>query len=122
MFDNLTKEIIYYSLIPVAILAIFAFILLFIKKKSDSYYKYNYIIKTILLLIDGIVLSLLIGYSVWATMRFINNNTLSNNIIYVILFAVLIVALILLLITTCVKLYKSFSNPYNSWYEEKDFD
>ena len=123
MFDNLTKEIIYYSLIPVAILAFVALILLVIRKRSDSYYKYNYVIKTILLLIDGLVLSLLIGYSVWATMRFINNNTLSANLLYVIIFVVLNIALATLLIITCVKLYKSFNNPYDSWYEEeKDFE
>ena len=109
MFDNLTKEIIYYSLIPVFILALIALILLFMKKKDKNKYKFNYMIKTILMIIDSMVLSLLVGYSVWATERYIRNGTLSANILYVILFIVLIGALAFLLFITCYKLYKSFN-------------
>ena len=117
MFSNLTKEIIYYSLIPVAILTLICLVLLIIRKKENNAFKYNYIIKILLMLIDGIVLSLIIGYSVWATARFIRNGTLSANIIYVIIFVVLIFALAILLLFTCMKLYNNLSNKY---LEEKE--
>ena len=121
MFNNLTKEIIYYSLIPVAVLFLIGLIILLIKKKSNNVYKYNYIIKVILMLIDSMVLSLIIGYSIWATLRFINNGTLASNIIHVIIFIVLIAMLIILLVTTCSKLFKSFNNKYDDWYEKETF-
>ena len=120
MFDNLTKEIIYYSLIPVAILALVCLILLFVKKKSDNSYKYNYLIKIFLMLIDSMVLSLIIGYAIWVTERFIRNGTLSSNIIYVIIFIVLIVSLIVLLIITCTKLYRDLNTSNDDYLEEKE--
>ena len=110
MFDNLTREVIYYSLIPVVVLALIDLLLVLIKKKDKDKYKFNYIIKIILMIIDSVVLSLLIGYSVWATIRFIQNGTISSNIIYVIIFVILIIALLLLLIITCKKLYNSFDS------------
>ena len=109
MFDNLTKEIIFYSLIPVVILALIGLVLVVVKKKDEKKYKYDYLIKIILLLINGLVLPLLIGYSVWATKRFITNNTLGLNIGYVIIFTILIIALAVLLTLTTYKLYRSFS-------------
>ena len=120
MFDNLTKEIIYYSLIPATVLALITLLFLIIKKKKKLYYKYNYIIKTLILLIDGIVLSIIIGYSVWATARFINNNSLSSNVIYVLIFLLLIISLISIFIVTCYKLYMSFNISYDNWSEEKN--
>ena len=123
MFNNLTKEIVYYSLIPVVILAIIALVLLFIKKKNNDKYKFNYLIKVILMLIDGMVLSLLVGYSIWATERYIRNGTVSSNIIYVIIFVVLIAILVFLLFITCNKLYKSFNyrdDYINDFENEKE--
>ena len=120
MFDNLTKEIIYYSLIPVAILSLICLILLFIKKRSDNSYKYNYLIKILLMLIDSMVLSLIIGYAVWVTGRFIRNGTFATNIIYVIIFLVLIIALTILLIVTCTKLYQNLGNSNDDYLEEKE--
>ena len=117
MFNNLTKEIIYYSLIPVAVLALICLILLIIRKKENNSYKFNYVIKILLMLIDSIVLSLIIGYSIWATARFIRNGTLSSNIIYVIIFIILIFALAILLLFTCMKLYNNLSSNY---IEEKE--
>lgn len=119
MFDNLTKEIIYYSFIPVILLAIIGLVLLVVKKKEDNKYKYNYVIKIILMLIDGLVLSLLIGYAVWATERFIRNGTVSSNVIYILLFVVLIIALIVLLVLTCTKLYHNLNNNDN-YLDEKE--
>ena len=117
MFDNLTKEIIYYSLIPVIILALICLVLLFARKKNDNYYKYNYLIKIILMLIDGMVLSLIVGYAVWAVERFIRNGTFFSNIIYVIIFILLILALTVLLILTCRKLYKNLNSNKESYID-----
>lgn len=110
MFDNLTKEIIYYSLIPVIILALTGLVLILMKKKNENKHQFGYVIKVILMLIDSMVLSLLVGYSVWATARFIRNGTLFSNIVYVIIFMLLIAALIVLLVITCKRIYTSFKN------------
>ena len=109
MFDNLTKEIIYYSLIPVFIIAVLGLIFLIVSKlKKDSDYKYNYIIKVILLIIIGLVLPLIIGYSLWRYNNYLANGTITANIGYLILLLVLVIILVILLITISVKLYRSF--------------
>lgn len=114
MLDNLTKEIFYYSVIPVAIIAVIVLILLFVgKKKEDNYYKYNYTIKTLLLVIIGLVLPLITGYTIWIFERFLNKNTLSSNILYIVLLMFLIIALIGLLITICYKMHKSINKTDN---------
>lgn len=126
MFDNLTKEIIYYSLIPVTILFISALVFLIIKKRENNSYKFNYLIKIILMLIDSAVLALIIGYSTWATARFIKMGTLASNIIYVLIFIVLIVALTVLLVITCAKLYNNINNrgiyEYEYEYEKETYE
>ena len=109
MFNNLTKEIIYYSLIPVMVLVLINLILIIINKRDDNSYKFNYLIKINLMIIDGMVLSLLIGYSVWITLRFIRNGTLVSNMLYVLLFVILIVALVILLLFTCNRLYTNLN-------------
>ena len=120
MFDNLTKEIIYYSLIPVVVLFMIALILLIIKKKENNSYKFNYLIKIILMIVDRAVLAWIIGYSTWATGRFIKMGTLSSNIIYVLIFVVLIIALTVLLAITCMKLYNNLNNRNIYEYDEKE--
>ena len=110
MFDNLTKEIFYYSLIPAGVIAIIVLILLFISKKNENvYYKYNYYIKTALLIIIGLVLPLIIGYTIWVFERFINKNLVSSNLIYMILLVALIISLIVFLIVICHKLIKGIN-------------
>ena len=110
MFDNLAKEIIYYSLVPVWVLELICFILIVKKKKDKDDYKFNYMIKVILMIIDGMVLSLLIGYSVWTISKMVSNGVVFPNIIYIIILVLLIVALAVLLFATCKKLYNSFEN------------
>jgi hypothetical protein len=111
MFENLTKEIFYYSVIPAAIIALIVLILLFVGKKNENiYYKYNYVIKTSLLLIIGLVLPLIVGYTVWVLERFIKYNLLLSNLFYVILLIVLIVSLIVLLVMICNKQLKGIGS------------
>ena len=107
MFDNLTKEIFYYSLIPVAIIALIIIILIIVgKKKSDNYYKYNYSIKVLLSILLSFIVSIMIGYTVWVYQRVINLGIVQGNILYMIVLAVITVALFLSLIILSAKLYQ----------------
>ena len=107
MLNNISKEIFYYSFIPVFVLAIIISILLIIgKKKSDNYYKYNYTIKISISLLISFILSLMIGYTVWVLLRLIELETLSQNILLVAVLFVIDLSLLLSLIIMFVKLYK----------------
>ena len=116
MFNNfeLPKEIFYYSIIPVGIIALIILVLLLIgKKKYDNYYKYNYFMKTLMLVIIGLVLPLIVGYTIWILERFINKSIISSNILYILLLIALIVLLVVLLIVICRKLIKSINGSEN---------
>lgn len=111
MLSNLTKEIFIYSLIPAAVLVFIVLLLLLVgKKKNDNFFKYNYFIKILLLLIIGLVLPLIVGYTIWVFERFMAKNLLSSNMFYVILLIVLDISLVVLLIVICRKLFKSFKS------------
>ena len=111
MFDNLTKEIFYYSVIPVAIIAVIIVLLIIIgKKKDNNYYKFNYSIKVLLSILLAFILSIMIGYTVWVYERIINLRTLGSNILYMIALGVIVVSLLLSLVIICVKLNKSFNS------------
>lgn len=111
MFDNLTKEIFYYSLIPVAIIALIIIILIIVgKKKSDNYYKYNYSIKVLLSILLSFIVSIMIGYTVWVYQRVINLGIVQGNILYMIVLAVITVALFLSLIILSAKLYQGIDS------------
>lgn len=119
MFNNLTKEIVYYSLIPVTIIALIILFLIIIgKKKSDNYYKYNYSIKVFLSILVAFILSIMIGYTIWVYERVINLGTIKGNILYMILLAIVVIALFISLVFILYKLYQSlnYSNE-----EEKEF-
>ena len=106
MFDNLTMEIFYFSVIPVAILAIIDLILLFLhKKQKENRYKYNYFIKIILILIIGLVLPLIVGYTAWLINRYYLSNNLLPNIGFIIILILLIIALMILFVYISRKLY-----------------
>ena len=109
MFNNLTKDIIFYSLIPFVIVAIVVFALIIVgKKKSNNYYKYDYAIKVLLFVIITLVLPLISGYTIWVFERFINRGLVSSNIMYMVLLVILIISLIVLLFTAFIKLTKSY--------------
>lgn len=116
MFNNLTKDILYYSLTPFIITAIIVLILMIIgKKKDNNYYKYDYSIKVLLFIIIAIVLPLIIGYTAWVYERFISRGLVSSNIGYMILLGVLIISLIILLIITFIKLSKNILKPSDDY-------
>lgn len=120
MFNNLTKEIIIYSLIPVAVLALINLFVLFLSKSAKKKnYRYNYLIKTGLLLIIGLVLPLILGYTIWIFNHYKLVGNLSNNIGYMILLCALTIALIVLLVIISIKLYKSFNSHEGEIKEEE---
>ena len=109
MLENISKEIFYYSFIPVFIMAITITVLLIIgKKKNDNYYKYNYAIKILIAILITFILSLMIGYTIWVYERVIIYDAVSESILYMVLLAVIDISLLLSLIIMFVKLYKSF--------------
>ena len=110
MFDNLTMEIFYYSLIPVAILAIVALLILVFGRKKENNYKYNYFIKILLILIIGLVLPLIIGYTAWIIKRYYLSNSLLPNIGFIVILVLLIIALIILFTYISRKLYNRFKD------------
>ena len=112
MLDNLSKEMFYYSVIPVLVVAIIGLVVLILgsKKKNAAHkYRYNYIVKVLLIIIISLVLPLVIGYTIWLTKRYVSSGILFNNIGYVIVLSLLALALIILLIIICRKLYERFS-------------
>ena len=120
MFDNLPKEIFYYSLIPVAILGIIVFILFMVgKKKYDNYYKYNYFIKILSLIIVGLVLPVIIGYTIYTVQRLIIKGTLFANIFYVIILCVLDISFIIMFIIICRRLIKNIKDDDKEDKENK---
>ena len=110
MFDNLSMEIIYYSVIPVLVIALIAlFALIYSKKKDKNQYKYSYIVKISSIIMISLVLPLIIGYTIWLTGRYINRGTLSSNLGFIIILAILSILLIILLVILCRRLYKSLN-------------
>ena len=83
MFDNLTKEIIYLSLIPVVIILLIDLIAFLFKKKKDDNFKFNYFIKVSLIIANAIVLPLIGGYTIWVILSYIKRGILLKNIWYV---------------------------------------
>lgn len=111
MFDNFPQEIINYSIIPVVILAVVILIFLLLSRKnSDNRYKYNYIIRVLLLITISLVLPLITGYTIWFVLRCIDKGILVANIGYVIVLGLLIISLISMLVIICIKIYKGLDN------------
>lgn len=111
MFSNLTKEILYYSVAPVGVVAIIIILLLIVgKKKNDDYFKFNYAIKVLLSILIGLIFSIMTGYTIWVYERVKALETVSNNIAYLALLIVIVLALFLSLIIITYKLSKSFKD------------
>ena len=105
MFDNLTREILYYSVIPFVIIAIITLFLLLKGKKEENRYKYNYFIKMLLYIIIALVLPLITGYSFWVYKYYVDEKV---TLFYMIVLGLLIVSLVTILIIITRKIYKSF--------------
>ena len=110
MLDNLTREIVLYSLVPVVIIVIIDFIAYFVmrKKEENERFSFNYFIKVSLIIAISFVISLIGGYDIWLIGNYIRRGILSNNIWYVALIVFLWVALLTLLIWLYLKSLKEF--------------
>ena len=109
MLENISKEIFYYSFIPVFVITILILILLLVgKKKNNNYFKYNYFIKVLLAILIGFVLSIMTGYTIWVFLRVINLEILKENILYLLVLSIIVISLLSTLIIMVYKLYKSY--------------
>ena len=121
MFKNLTKEIISYSVIPVAVIAVIILLLLLLgKKKNDNYYKYNYSIKVLLSILICFMLSIMVGYTIWVYKRIISLEIVSQNTLYMIVLAIVDISLFISLIMVTYKLYKSLNSNNEQEKELQD--
>lgn len=112
MFDGFPKEIMFYSLIPVVVLLIVALLvtILMKKKKKIEKFRYNYIIELIFMIIVGIVLPLILGYTIWVIKSFWARQIFFDNIAYIILLIFLTLCLLTLIIWIYLRLYSLVNN------------
>lgn len=106
MSGSLTKEIIFYSIVPISIVTGIIFILL-LKEKKNNNYKYDSLIKVLLTVLIGLILSIMIGYTLWVYKRTMILDTMSQNMIFMILLAIVVILLFILLVAIFFKLYKN---------------
>ena len=102
---SLTKEIVYYSLIPALVAFIFIIIAYFLclKKENRNSNYYNYFVKMMIAVMICATLPLITGYTFWVIEMFSNHNVLLENISYVILIVFLSLFLLTLLVWVYLK-------------------
>ena len=98
MFENLTKEIILLSLIPVVVIALIDIVAFFIMKKKYRNYRFNYFFKISAIIAISFVLPLIAGYTVWVIKSFSEKGIIGNNIWYILLIIFLWIFLLIILI------------------------
>lgn len=110
MLDNLPKEIIYYSVIPVCIIVIIDILLfIFLKKKEDNAFRFNYLIEISLILAISLVLPVIIGYTIWIIKTFMDKEIFDTNLLYIALLIFLCIALTVVIIWIYMKTLKNLS-------------
>lgn len=103
MFNNLPKEIIWFSMIPVIIILVIDLIAFLLIRKKDKGFRFNYLIKISLLVANSFVLPLIGGYTIWIILKFINEGILLDKILYVALLIFLWITLLVLFIWVYMK-------------------
>ena len=109
MFNDLTKEIIYLSMIPVAIIVLIDLIAFFVMRKKEKSFRFNYLIKISLMIANSFVLPLIGGYSLWIILKYVNEGVLINNMMYVSLLIFLWIVLLTLFIWIYMKTNKELN-------------
>ena len=109
MFSNLPMEIIYYSAIPVGVIVIIDFLMLIFLRKKNRPFRLHYLIEISLIIMIGLVLPVIIGYTVWIINTFLSHEILENNILYVALLIFLCLIMFILLIWVYLKALKNLS-------------
>ena len=108
MFDNLTKEIIMYPVIPTIIILLTDLVLFIVKKKKSDKIKFllDYIINVLLMIAIALALSLVCGYTVWLVMIFWAREIFFNNFAYIAFSCFLSLCLLVLIIWAYLKLWR----------------
>ena len=87
------KEVLYYVVIPIVLilLSYFIFYLIYKNKKGTYYYDYvvDYVYSTLGVVFCGLLLSLLLGYSIATFQILITNNAIKTYILLVVLLVIL---------------------------------
>ena len=117
MFDNLTKEIILLSMVPVILIILIDLIVFIVARKKKNNFRFNYFIKVSLIIAIAFVLPLIGGYTIWVISNFISRSILSKNIWYTGLLIFLWACLIVLLLWVYLKSLREF-NERNSNYDD----
>lgn len=117
MFDNLTKEIILLSMVPVILIILIDLIVFIVTRKKKNNFRFNYFIKVSLIIAIAFVLPLIGGYTIWVISNFISRSILSKNIWYTGLLIFLWACLIVLLLWVYLKSLREF-NERNSNYDD----
>jgi len=113
VFENLTREIILLSVIPVALIVLIDLIVLIIRKREKNNFKFNYFVKVSLIIASAIVLPLIGGYTIWVILSYIERGILSKNIWYVSLIIFLWICLFVLLIWVYLKTIRELKEDEN---------
>ena len=108
MFSNLSKEIILYSMIPVAIIVLIDLILfVLIQKKNETQkLRFSYLIEISIILAISIVIPLITGYTIWVIESFWKREILFSSFMYVALLIFLSMCMLILIIWTYLKLLR----------------
>lgn len=117
MFNNIPKEIIWLSMFPVVLILLIDLISLLIMRKKDKNFKFNYLIKISLLIANAFVLPLIGGYTIWIILKFINDGTLANNILY----TALLIFLWIILLVLFIWVYMKARRELNEDEQEKEY-
>ena len=117
MFDNLTKEIILLSMVPVILIILIDLIVFIVARKKKNNFRFNYFIKVSLIIAIAFVLPLIGGYTIWVISNFVSRSILSKNIWYTGLLIFLWACLIVLLLWVYLKSLREF-NERNSNYDD----
>ncbi len=120
MFDNLPKEVILFSMIPVIVIVVVDLIAFLFMIKKEKGFKFNYFIKISLLVANAFVLPLIGGYTIWTILKFINKGVLENNILYVALLIFLWIVLFILFIWVYMKARRELKSDEQLEVEENN--
>lgn len=98
MFNNLSKEIIWFSLIPFVVILLVDLILFFVFKSKRTEFVFNYLIKMSMIVVISLVLPLIVGYTWWIIELFWEKEIFFDNFAYICLIIFLSLCLLTLMI------------------------
>ena len=118
MFDNLTREIILFSVIPVVLVVLIDLIAFIIMRKREKKFRFNYFIKVSLIIANAFVLPLIGGYTIWVILGMAESKTIGDNLWYIALLIFLWIILFVLLIWVYLKAIRELKTDEEIEQEE----